>query len=692
MDMIVVPFHDYKKWINEGFRTRDAHILQHAMNDSRVDKILVINRPVSMAEMLLKRKSWKTSSENVVYKEKRFQVTQMEKNVWCVDIFLPDIFSVIRERKRWWFSSFCNQYVLEKVQSAIDYLNMKDTVLLLQNPMAVGLVKSVSYKLLAFDAIDNWLHHPQMNDSYDLIESNYKLMDEKADVILTVSEALKEIFPTNPNVNWVPNGVDISFFSNGFGDTTQLKKKIVIGYIGKIQERVDFDLIEKCIQSCDNCTFEICGPIYSQQKRIKELKKKYTNINFTGDIHYNKLPEAMKKMDIAIIPHKIDSFTESMNPLKLYEYLAAGKPVISMAVAGTDAISPYVYNCNNSEEFIDALKKVIEEVNRNAFSPQKIQASIPSECSWEFRTNLILEKFEIALKKKSKLINCKLGFVILHYMTFEDTVLCIESIKNNVSEKKHIVVVDNASSNDSFKKLREKYKNDSEITLVRSDENIGFARGNNLGIEKLRSMYRCEYISVMNNDTIIKQNNWYDLINDEYKKSGFAVLGPKIITKDGDDTSNPMRKKPLEMKAIDNLIWRRRIKVFLCKTGLHKFVNPAGTKKGISEFEHDKRYENVQLHGACMIFSEKFYEKLHGFDSRTFLYLEEDIMFLNLLENDLKSVYLPNLEIYHSEDSSTNKIVKSSCDKKIFVFTNEINSLKILKKIKKQKKSKATKR
>ena len=60
--------------------------------------------------------------------------------------------------------------------------------------MAVGVIGFMEYDCLAFDAIDNWIHHPQMKSNHKIIEKNYKIVENKADVIFTVSEALMNVF------------------------------------------------------------------------------------------------------------------------------------------------------------------------------------------------------------------------------------------------------------------------------------------------------------------------------------------------------------------------------------------------------------------------------------------------------------------------------------------------------------------
>ena len=258
MNIIMVPFHDYKKWNKEGFRTRDAHVCEHFAKDSRINKVLVINRPTSLAESILKRSPWKTTGGEVEYKRKSSQLSKMGEHVWCLDIFLPDFFKVAIQKKMWWFTAFNYQKVTNAIQEAIDYLGMTEGTLLLQNPMAIGVAKNIKYNKFVFDAIDNWLYHPQMPNK-ELIKENYEYVDKNADLIMTVSEALMKTFPNNPNIHWIPNGVDVDYFAKAKKNFEEGRK--VIGYVGKIQDRVDFELVEECLKKFPEEKFIFIGPI-----------------------------------------------------------------------------------------------------------------------------------------------------------------------------------------------------------------------------------------------------------------------------------------------------------------------------------------------------------------------------------------------------------------------------------------------
>ena len=91
------------------------------------------------------------------------------------------------------------------------------------------------------------------------------------------------------------------------------------------------------------------------------------------------------------------------------------------------------------------------------------------------------------------------AFVILHYRAIDSTVMCTDSIKKLDGEN-HIVIVDNASPDDTGHKLREKYLNDPDVTVLVNGENAGFARGNNLGVRWAWENLKPDFTVVLNND------------------------------------------------------------------------------------------------------------------------------------------------------------------------------------------------
>lgn len=285
----------------------------------------------------------------------------------------------------------------------------------------------------------------------------------------------------------------------------------------------------------------------------------------------------------------------------------------------------------------------------------------------------------------------KIVFVILHYLVMQDTIECIESIHNHIdTEQYHIIVVDNASSNNSGKELFDMYDGDDKVTVILNEENLGFARGNNVGYRYAVKHYDLDYIALINNDTLLIQDGMCAKLDSEYKKSKFAALGPLIFTADGRCDSNPASESEMTREYIVNRLHEERFRWKFVKRGL---PNPVTFVKKITYCIKGrmpqparKRYlcrqENIRLHGCFMIFSQKYIENFpNGLDESTFLYHEEDILQVHLMKNSLKTVYLPLIKVYHKEDAATNAMKIKSNELKKFVYKKSLDSCEALLRI-----------
>ena len=244
-----------------------------------------------------------------------------------------------------------------------------------------------------------------------------------------------------------------------------------------------------------------------------------------------------------------------------------------------------------------------------------------------------------------------LGFVILHYIVIEDTIECINSIINHIdTDNYEIVVVDNASPNNTGNDLLKKYKNYEKVSVILNKENSGFSKGNNIDIEYLLNK-SIDFIAVLNNDTYLIQDDFFKVVNEEYSKSNFGVLGPKIYDSSGYNNSNPLDSEEIFTTAQYKSKYRMYQKMLIKK--IFKLRNKLNYQSSIKECI-DKRLENVTLHGCCLIFSPEYFKYYNGIEELTFMYGEETILKMNCKQNNLIMVYNPKLKIYHKEAVATN--------------------------------------
>ena len=166
----------------------------------------------------------------------------------------------------------------------------------------------------------------------------------------------------------------------------------------------------------------------------------------------------------------------------------------------------------------------------------------------------------------------KFTFVILHYLTEKDTIACIDSIINNIEYENYaIVVVDNGSVNQSGEMLLKYYSKNKKIKIIINHENLGFAKGHNIGFKYAKHTLKSDFIALLNNDTFVKQSNFIQRIIEKFGTTPFHILGPDIIsTKDGRH-QNPCPKTLQNMYNLKRHILNNRILLVLNYIFIDKF-------------------------------------------------------------------------------------------------------------------------
>lgn len=265
----------------------------------------------------------------------------------------------------------------------------------------------------------------------------------------------------------------------------------------------------------------------------------------------------------------------------------------------------------------------------------------------------------------------KYGFVILHYIAYEMTSKCVLNLLRRFAEYDiHIVLVDNASPNGSGRKLLDDFSQNNRVTVLLNKENAGFARGNNWGYRYLIEHIQPDYAIVMNNDVLIEQENFLDIVEMIYRRTSYAVLGPDIFCPATQKHQNPAHIKGFTTDEIDGLY--RTIVAYYKHPAFYYYKHATLGKikrklvKETNDDSIDRTTEifNVVLHGACYIFSREFMQyRPECFYSGTFLYMEEDILHYECNQLGLKIIYSPEVHVLHLEDVSTNASIKNEYEK-----------------------------
>lgn len=274
-----------------------------------------------------------------------------------------------------------------------------------------------------------------------------------------------------------------------------------------------------------------------------------------------------------------------------------------------------------------------------------------------------------------------ISFVILHYKNMNDTIDCLESLKKFNKKDMSVIIVDNNTLSESEFLQLKKYTDD----VIVNKENLGYAKGNNIGAEYAIKKYNPDFICVINSDTIINQKNFIKTIYNLHDKYNFDILGPRILPEET-DSCNPFKVySTLEevnerinyteklIKIYQNKFLRNLLNLYLKIKSLFR------KKKTITNGEKEEL--NVALHGCALIFSKKYYKKFENiFYPNTFLFHEEEFLYLRCRHHKLISLYSPELEIIHKEGQSVAKEFNyRKYDSLIFRNREILKSLNLLK-------------
>lgn len=169
-----------------------------------------------------------------------------------------------------------------------------------------------------------------------------------------------------------------------------------LGYVGKVTHRTDLAMVERAARRHPEWSIAMIGPVSPGTEGVDRLRE-LPNVAFLGEKPYADVPAYLKYVDVCIMPHKVNALTESMDPLKLYSYLASGKPIVSTAVAGVGAFSQAVRVVDSNEGFVAQIEAVLEEDGSERKSKQ---LALARENSWSKRVDVILSLIQERLRER----------------------------------------------------------------------------------------------------------------------------------------------------------------------------------------------------------------------------------------------------------------------------------------------------
>jgi teichuronic acid biosynthesis glycosyltransferase TuaH len=220
--------------------------------------------------------------------------------------------------------------------------------------------------VMFYDCNDDHLAFP---DTPVWAEAYYRKVALSADFVVTVSSGLAERLKDLGvrEIHRIGNGVDYELFRKaaGEGEPDELRSlpRPLICYSGVVAPWFDFDLLEQVAASFQKASIVLLGPVFDARKaRLQQLVREHANVHHLGIKPYEQLGRYLAAMDVCIIPLRRNELMRLADPNKLYEYAAAGRPIVTPKHSSDlEPLGSFVHLAETDEEFIEGLRRALSE-------------------------------------------------------------------------------------------------------------------------------------------------------------------------------------------------------------------------------------------------------------------------------------------------------------------------------------------
>ncbi len=391
---------------------------------------------------------------------------------------------------------------------------MSEVAILVQFPFwrqaALELRKHVNARVV-YDCMDDWRSwtaEPRISE-FSLNEE--RALAKECDVLVATSTELyeRQKSESGREVLRLRNGVDFEFFRNSKENSLlAATPKPIVGYYGAIADWVDVELMSDLAEMRPQYSFVIIGEVHSGDvSRLSRLP----NVQMLGEKSYHLIPSYLRLFDACLFPFKNNKLTKAVDPVKVYEYLSQGKPVIATPIPEVLDHGDLVYFAGSAAEFASQLDRALKEsgdlkAKRIAYSELN---------SWARRTDSLFT----AIENTYPLVS----IIAVSYNSRDYLAPFLDSVRRNTSYPRYeLLVVDNDSTDGTQSVLEEYSKTFPQMRTLLSKKNLGFASGNNIGASQAKG----DYLVLLNVDTVVPWGWLGRLIRPLLRDPGIGMIAP----------------------------------------------------------------------------------------------------------------------------------------------------------------------
>ncbi len=296
------------------------------------------------------------------------------------------------------------------IRRLLDRLEMHRPILYVWHPAYIDLVERFDAPLVVYHCYDEYSAFRGANR--EQLEAQEARLLRRADLVFTVSPGLRERrVEANPNTFVVRNGVDANHFATALDPETVVPpdlahiRRPIIGCLSRIvPEYFDAGLLRQVFLARPDWSLVVIGPenteVVSGGDELTALKSQ-PNVHFIGRRPFESLPAYLKGMDVCVMPYRVTRNIQLGDSLKMYEYLAAGKPIVSVPLDFAAEVRPFVRAARDADEWIAAIE---EALAHETLEVRAARRAIARENTWDQRVDQISHLIADALTRRGQAI------------------------------------------------------------------------------------------------------------------------------------------------------------------------------------------------------------------------------------------------------------------------------------------------
>jgi GT2 family glycosyltransferase len=436
--------------------------------------------------------------------------------------------------------------LIRHVKRALKAFQVKNPILWLYSPYHADLIGKFGEKLSCYhnyDEFSEFLHNKRIKE---LIQNYDNKLSKDVDLIFATSRAQTlRREKLNPNTHFVPNGVDFHLFNRPLQNAIPQPEDIakipnpIIGFVGWMGYHIDIDLLLHVGRTFSDCSLVLVGPndlpVGKKRRQLESLPNAY----FLGNKKHETIPAYLQAFDVALMPYLINGHVRHAYPLKLHEYLAAGRATVAVKMPELQPFHHIIHLADTHEAFLSAIHNAMGD-----YSAPRVQARVQTarENTWEDRVEKMVQAMYLVLAKsggvktkdktatprtetiphKTDKFNPLVSVVIVTWNRKMEILETVQSIHDQSYKNIEIIVVDNASTDDTAEALRKAYP---EIKVITLEKNLGASAGRNPGIVAAEG----EIVFLLDSDASLEHETIQNAVGKFQEHPEVGVIACKVV-------------------------------------------------------------------------------------------------------------------------------------------------------------------